>query len=205
MNPRLIYFLLTYTILLRLLTWNVKCKDVLYENSTRAYALEKFFGIIPLLLYYLATYWFWIHSALTSKYTFKKVPTLIPNMNPFFLYHVNFVIVHWCSIWKMLHLALSLSSIPIPVFLTLAEIYLCHSPWANILWAIYRSLFPRKIREMEIGRLWLHFRMSSEITLDPWCMGKRFGWLTRPDTVHARARGARTTPWPIPNHWGEAA
>ena len=32
---------------------------------------------------------------------------------------------------------------------------------------IMDHIFPRKIREMEIGRLRLHLRMSSEITLDP--------------------------------------
>lgn len=41
MNLPLINFLLTYTILLKLLTWNLKCKDVLNENSTRTYGFRK--------------------------------------------------------------------------------------------------------------------------------------------------------------------
>lgn len=60
------------------------------------------------------------------------------------------------------------SSIPIPGFLRHPprSIYV-FSPWANILWTMCRSLFSRKIHEMEIGKLQLHFRVAGEITLDP--------------------------------------
>lgn len=50
-NPLLIYFLLTYTIFLKLLTWNMKYKDVLSENSTRTYGFRKVyynpFAVMP--------------------------------------------------------------------------------------------------------------------------------------------------------------
>lgn len=42
---------------------------------------------------------------------------------------------------------------------------------------------------MEIGKLQLHFRVSGEIILDPWRMGKWLGWLARTDIVYAHARG----------------
>jgi hypothetical protein len=56
---------------------------------------------------------------------------------------------------------------------------------------------------MEVGKLQLHFRVSGEIILDPWCMGKRFEWLARWDIANSPAKEANVEYWPVPNEGGK--
>jgi hypothetical protein len=125
-------------------------------------------------------------SSYNSKYKFP------------FIFH--FIIMLWCPIWKMLHLALR-NSISVFRFLRHLLRFMCEQKYHELL---YRSPFSRKIHEMEIGKLQLHFRVSGEIILDLWCMGKWFEWLARPDVVHSCAKEAKAIHWPIPSHWRKA-
>lgn len=86
MNPLLIYFLLTYTILLKLLTSNMKCKYALSENSTRTYGLRKAHSShIVIMPYYLL-----VLNSLRSyiQKPFQKVQIILPNINSLSLYYL---------------------------------------------------------------------------------------------------------------------
>lgn len=164
MNPPLIHFLLTYTILLKLLTWHLKCRYVLRENSTRTYGFRKVhYTPIAIRPYHLLV--------LNSLCSYLQKPFQTEsNCNPKSKCFSLLFTLQLCTNAKYercfiqpCHQQCTHSW----VSETSAKIYLYLGPWAKTLWTVYRSLFSRKTHEMEIGKFQLHFRVSGKITLDP--------------------------------------